>query len=136
MSQEAREMLASAVSGKDDAQILAELENFESHEQVLTMIFDGMKEALDPEKAVDAVIGWHITDPDHDHQYEVNIAGGSMTWQEKEPENARVTLKLALPDFLRMVAGELDGMKAFMGGKLKLTGDMMFAARIQGMFQL
>ena len=32
------------------------------------------------------------------------------------------------------VAGQLDGMQAFMGGKLKLAGDMMFATTLQTWF--
>jgi putative sterol carrier protein len=31
-------------------------------------------------------------------------------------------------------AGQLDGMQAFMTGKLKLTGDMMFAQSMQAWF--
>ena len=48
---------------------------------------------------------------------------------------ARVTLSLSLPDFLRLVANKLDGMQAFLGGKLKLAGDMMFAQTAQGWFK-
>ena len=45
-----------------------------------------------------------------------------------------MTIGLALPDFLRLIAGELDGMQAFMQGKLKLQGDMMFAQQVPQMF--
>ncbi len=31
---------------------------------------------------------------------------------------------LALPDFLRIVSGKLNGMQAFMQGKVKVQGDM------------
>jgi putative sterol carrier protein len=46
-----------------------------------------------------------------------------------------VTLALAFPDFLRLVSNKLDGMQAFFSGKLKLTGDMMFAQTMQGWFK-
>jgi putative sterol carrier protein len=35
---------------------------------------------------------------------------------------------------LRLVSGKLNGMQAFFAGKLKLTGDMMFAQTMQGWF--
>ena len=35
-----------------------------------------------------------------------------------------VTLKIALDDYTKMLAGELDGQMAFMTGKLKMEGDM------------
>ena len=41
---------------------------------------------------------------------------------------------MALPDFLRFLTGQLDGMQAFMTGKLKLSGDMMFAQSMQAWF--
>jgi putative sterol carrier protein len=49
-------------------------------------------------------------------------------------ESPRVTLGLALADFVRFVSGKLDGMQAFMAGKLKLTGDMFFAQTMQTWF--
>jgi len=47
-----------------------------------------------------------------------------------------VTLALALADFLRFIAGQLDGMQGFMGGKLKLTGDIMFAQSMRSWFKV
>ena len=47
---------------------------------------------------------------------------------------ATVTLSLSLPNFLRLIAGELNGMQAFMSGALKLKGDMMLAQTMQTWF--
>ena len=52
------------------------------------------------------------------------------------PESARVTLSLSAPDFLRLVTGKLNGQTAFFQGKLKLSGDMMFAQTMQGWFRM
>ena len=41
-----------------------------------------------------------------------------------EDGESDVTLKIALDDYTKMLAGELDGQMAFMTGKLKLEGDM------------
>ena len=35
-----------------------------------------------------------------------------------------------LPNFLRLMIGELDGMQAFMSGKLKVSGDIMVSQNI------
>jgi putative sterol carrier protein len=35
---------------------------------------------------------------------------------------------------VKLVAGELDAMKAFMGGKLKIKGNIMLAQKLQVLF--
>ena len=45
-----------------------------------------------------------------------------------------MTFALPLPDFLRLILGQLDGMQAFMGGKLKLSGEIMLAQAMQSWF--
>ena len=47
---------------------------------------------------------------------------------------ARVTLQLGIADFMRLVAGVLNGPQAFMQGKLKIAGDLMFAQVMQTWF--
>jgi putative sterol carrier protein len=63
------------------------------------------------------------------------VAGGKCEVVKGAAGPARVTLALAFPDFLRLVSNKLDGMQAFFSGKLKLTGDMMFAQTMQGWFK-
>lgn len=46
-------------------------------------------------------------------------------------DDAQCTLKMALDDFVAMRNGELDGMTAFMSGKLKVEGDMGIAMKLQ-----
>ena len=45
---------------------------------------------------------------------------------------ADTTIKVAWDDWQKMAAGELDGMTAFMTGKLKVEGDMGNAMQLQG----
>ena len=40
-----------------------------------------------------------------------------------------------LPNFLRLMIGELDVMQAFMSGKLKVSGDIMFSQNIASLFK-
>ena len=56
--------------------------------------------------------------------------GSNVVSNEDKP--AQCTLKLALDDFKAMAAGTLDGMTAFMTGKLKIEGDMGIAMKLQG----
>jgi putative sterol carrier protein len=45
---------------------------------------------------------------------------------------ADTTIKTSWEDWQKMAAGELDGMTAFMTGKLKIEGDMSNAMQLQG----
>jgi putative sterol carrier protein len=47
-----------------------------------------------------------------------------------------VTLSLADKDWLAICNKQLDGMSAFMSGKLKATGNIMLAQRIASLFPL
>jgi putative sterol carrier protein len=50
----------------------------------------------------------------------------------EEDGAADTTLKVAWADWEDMAAGKLDGMTAFMTGKLKVEGDMGNAMQLQG----
>ena len=45
---------------------------------------------------------------------------------------ADTTIKISWDDWQAMAAGQLDGMTAFMTGKLKVEGDMSNAMQLQG----
>jgi putative sterol carrier protein len=45
---------------------------------------------------------------------------------------ADTTIKVGWDDWQQMAAGQLDGMTAFMTGKLKVEGDMSNAMQLQG----
>ena len=134
MVDDARKLLEEAVKGKSDEEILGFVGNFGGTQQALDMIFEGMKSALNPEKAMDCVVGYAITEDGTTHNYAVTIKDKQASVEKREPTDARVTIGLSLPDFLRLIAGDLDGMQAFMQGKLKLQGDMMFAQQVPQMF--
>ena len=134
MVDDARKLLEEAVKGKSDEEIMGFVANFGGPEPALDTIFEGMKSALNPDKAQDCVVAYAITEGANTHNYVVTIKDKQASFEKREPTDARVTIGLALPDFLRLIAGELDGMQAFMQGKLKLQGDMMFAQQVPQMF--
>ena len=47
---------------------------------------------------------------------------------------ADTTIKVSWEDFQSLASGALDGMTAFMTGKLKVEGDMGNAMQLQGIF--
>ena len=130
-----RDELAAMIEGKSDDEINAGVAELGT-EKVLNQIFDYMAGRFQPDRAGNqsAVIGWDITSPEGTHSYQFNVADGACTVAQGNAEPARVTLSMALPDFLRFLTGQLDGMQAFMTGKLKLAGDMMFAQSMQAWF--
>ena len=56
-------------------------------------------------------------------------AAGQVS-QEDGP--ADTTIKIGWDDWQQLAAGQLDGMTAFMMGKLKVEGDMSNAMQLQG----
>ncbi|NNN22534.1 MAG: hypothetical protein HKL80_11110 [Acidimicrobiales bacterium] len=103
---------------------------------VLDRIFEAMTERFSPDHAqgTTASIQWNILAEEESFPYHVDIADGKCTAAAGDATGARIALALKLPDFLRLVAGQLNPVAAFTGGKLSVTGDLTFAMSIQSMF--
>jgi len=134
--QKRRQELAATLEGRSDEEITQGVVA-QGADTVLQQIFAGMAEAFLPDKAgsQSAVIQYDINVGGTVHSFQLKIAGGKCELVKGAAGPARVTLALQAPDFLRLVTGKLNGMQAFMAGKLKLTGDMMFAQVMQGWFR-
>ena len=57
---------------------------------------------------------------------------GAAEQVTEEDGDADTTIKVSWDDWQAMAAGQLDGMTAFMTGKLKVEGDMSNAMQLQG----
>ena len=57
---------------------------------------------------------------------------GAASEVTEEDGDADTTIKVSWGDWQAMAAGQLDGMTAFMTGKLKVEGDMGNAMQLQG----
>jgi putative sterol carrier protein len=57
---------------------------------------------------------------------------GAANQVSEEDGAADTTIKVGWDDWQAMAAGQLDGMTAFMTGKLKVEGDMSNAMQLQG----
>jgi len=52
----------------------------------------------------------------------------------EEDGQADTTIKVGWDDWQQLASGQLDGMTAFMMGKLRVEGDMSNAMQLQGVF--
>ena len=62
----------------------------------------------------------------------VILLDGANSQVSENDGAADTTIKTSWEDWQKMAAGELDGMTAFMTGKLKIEGDMSNAMQLQG----
>jgi putative sterol carrier protein len=81
---------------------------------------------------LDLVFGFNITD--ENKQYALIVKDGTCDIQEGENPDANCTLVLDSATLKDIVSGETDGMQAFMGGKLRVEGDMMLSMKLSELF--
>lgn len=108
--------------------------------QILDEVFRRMTEHAKADRigGVDAVVHWRIggrADGGED-VYETVIRDGAVTVSEAPSATPRVTMRIGGVDFLKLVTGNQSGPGLFMTGKLKLEGDIMFAAGMASMFRV
>jgi putative sterol carrier protein len=89
-----------------------------------------------PEKAagLDAEVQLNLTG-DGGGNWVIRFSDGKLSAQEGLAAAPRLTVTTALADILAVAEGKLDGMAAFMQGKIKLDGDVGLAMRMVNLFQ-
>jgi 3-hydroxyacyl-CoA dehydrogenase/3a,7a,12a-trihydroxy-5b-cholest-24-enoyl-CoA hydratase len=94
-------------------------------------VFVGIEDhvARHPElvQKVGKVFAFKLIGPDSAWTIDVKNGGGSVS---PGAGAADCTLELADGDFLAMTSGQADAMKLYMGGKLKITGDLMASQKL------
>lgn len=103
--------------------------------QTLAELMGSMPKMFVPEKAdgVTAKVQFEFTG-DNGGQYVIHVHDGMCELSEGSVPDARTTVIVASTDYMDIIEGRLDAMKAFMGGKLKVRGDMMFMMKFMQMF--
>ncbi len=131
------EDFARGIGGTSDEKLRQGVEG-PLRDQILGEIFRRMEEHFKPGSGQDAVIHWKITGRPEggEDTWEVVIADGRCTSSGELTAEPRATLKIDGVPFLKLVTGNANGPMLFMSGKLKIEGDLMFAAQIQSMFTI
>jgi putative sterol carrier protein len=98
-------------------------------------IMQAMPRAFVPEKAagVSAKVAFEFTG-DGGGQFVVSVHDGACEVSAGTVADAKTAVTVAASDWVDIIEGRLDAMKAFMGGQLKVKGDMMFLIKFQQMF--
>lgn len=89
-----------------------------------------------PEKAegVNAVIQFDLSG-DNAGQFYLVIENNTVSASEGLHDNPKMTLKATTEDYFNVATGKTNAMQAFMTGKIKITGDMSLAMKMQSMFK-
>ena len=87
---------------------------------------------VDPSKieGVNAVILFNLSG-EGGGQWTATIADGEVTVDEGETASPTMTLSMAGQDLVALSNGELNPVAAFMQGRIKVSGDMSLALRLQ-----
>ena len=94
-------------------------------------LFSRLPDALNATNAagVNATIQFNTSTPRY-----VTVKDGAAAVHEGTASDYTVAVTMADAALVSMLSGQLDGMTAFMTGKLKIDGDLMFAQRIVTLF--
>ena len=84
---------------------------------------DGLDATIQLDLAGDGGGVWHCT-----------IKDGACTVHEGAHDAPTMTISMEAADYVELTAGRLDGMTAFMGGRLRISGDMGLAMKMQSLF--
>jgi putative sterol carrier protein len=109
-----------------------------NRDAILEGIFNQFPEEFDAAKAgdVSAVVEWRITGKSEgsEDRWQLAISGGTCTCTRDGDATPDVTFTVDPVDFVKLIAGAESGPKLFVFGKLKIQGNLMLAARVQGFF--
>ena len=85
----------------------------------------------DAAAGLDLIFQFNIEDAD---TYHLIVKDGTCELGQGENDDANVTLIMNTDTLEGIVAGETDGMQAFMSGQLRVEGDMMLATKLGELF--
>ena len=131
--------IARAVGSAPDRQLRAAMRS-PIRELILDEVFRRFPEYVDPSK-LDGVAGameWKITgraDGRYD-RYVVAIEQGEVRTGRDLDARPRATMRLDGVDFLKLVTGNASPTMSFLRGRLRLKGDLVFAAQLPRVFRI
>lgn len=96
-------------------------------------VFEAMLGRFDADEA-DGMESVFQFDLEGDDSYHLIIDDGKCEMGEGEHDDPTVTLEMDLQTLKAVLSGELDGMAAFMQGKIRADGDIMLATKLTQIF--
>jgi putative sterol carrier protein len=101
----------------------------------LKEVMKGMVGSFNPEAArgVDAVIQLNASGAGGGN-YMITIKDGEADMDPGQADNPTVTINVSATDWIAITKGELDPTRAYMTGKLRLSGDIGLMMKFQRMF--
>jgi predicted lipid carrier protein YhbT len=143
-------MLLSAIGGRFDAATLARMARRTPDPVLRAMtvgpmrslvvgeVFRRMPSQVKPAAAPpDCVIRWRIGEGKKVETWFCVFEGGRLKTTTRDPDKPpRTTLEVSAPDFLRLATGSEFPMAMFQDGRIKISGDLFFAAQLQAMFEI
>lgn len=106
--------------------------------RILDEVFRRMPAHLraDRARSVNAVVHWRFPSGAGYDRYETIIENGTCATGRDRTRDARVTITLDPYDFVRLITSHASAPVLFMTGRLKVRGDLAFAAGLVSLFDL
>ncbi|MEZ0396845.1 MAG: SCP2 sterol-binding domain-containing protein [Anaerolineales bacterium] len=100
-------------------------------------LFERMPQAFVASKAagVEADIQFKFTGAEAGDWY-VTIKDGTIQVNEGLSPAPKLTVSADSGDIVKIFTGQMDGMQAFMSGRLRVSGDMTLAMKLMSLFKL
>lgn len=100
-------------------------------------LFDHMPEAFVPAKAagIDADIQFKFTGTEAGEWF-VTIKDATIKVNQGTSSAPKLTVSADSGDIVKIFTGKMDGMQAFMSGKLRVAGDMNLAMKLLSLFKM
>ncbi|WHT19400.1 SCP2 sterol-binding domain-containing protein [Crossiella sp. CA-258035] len=129
---------ARLISRASKDQIEAVMARPELRVRVLDEVFRRMEVHFKAEKAgsARAVVHWRIASGEDYERYETVIADGACSVNKENKAEPRVTVTLSPAEFLKLASGNGSAPVMFMTGKIKVKGDLGFAAGLSNLFSI
>jgi len=84
-------------------------------------------------RGIDAVFQWELSGAGG-ATFHAAVKDGTLDVREGSHTEPHVTLKMSAEDYVRVVNGELDGMRAFTSGKGRVSGSVRTAMKMRTLF--
>ena len=88
----------------------------------------------DAAKGMNSTIQFNLSG-DNGGQWYVSIKEGKAEVTKGTASSPNMSLSMSASDYVDMIVGKLNGQMAFMSGKLKISGDMGLAMKMQSLFK-